>query len=49
MRSQITLGPMLQAAIDENPGAQVIVKTHPEVSSGRKRGYLSHVQPMQLP
>jgi capsular polysaccharide export protein len=40
---------MLQAAIDENPGAQVIVKTHPEVSSGRKRGYLSHVQPMQLP
>jgi capsular polysaccharide export protein len=40
---------MLQAAIDENPGAQVIVKTHPEVSSGRKRGYLGHVQPMQLP
>lgn len=40
---------MLQAAIDENPGAQVIVKTHPEVSSGCKRGYLSHVQPIQLP
>jgi capsular polysaccharide export protein len=40
---------MLQAAIDENPGAQVIVKTHPEVSSGRKRGYLSHMQPMRLP
>jgi capsular polysaccharide export protein len=44
-----TFAHMLQAAIDENPGAQVIVKTHPEVSSGRKRGYLSHVQPMQLP
>ena len=40
---------MLQAAIDENPGAQVIVKTHPEVSIGRKRGYLSHMQPMRLP
>ena len=43
-----TFAHMLQAAIDENPGAQVIVKTHPEVSSGRKRGYLSHVQPTQL-
>lgn len=44
-----TFAHMLQAAIDENPSAQVIVKTHPEVSSGRKRGYLSHVQPMPLP
>jgi capsular polysaccharide export protein len=44
-----TFARMLQAAIDENPSAQVIVKTHPEVSSGRKRGYLSPVQPMPLP
>ncbi len=44
-----TFDHMLQAAIYENPGAQVIVKTHPEVSSGRKRGYLSHMQPMRLP
>lgn len=39
---------MLQAAIDENPGAQVWVKTHPEVASGRKQGYLSHVRATAL-
>jgi len=47
--SERSFAQMLQAAIDENPGAQVIVKTHPEVSSGRKCGYLSHAQPKQLP
>lgn len=35
---------MLQAALDDNPAATVYVKTHPEVSAGRKAGYLSHVQ-----
>lgn len=30
---------MLQAALDENPGCQVMLKVHPEVASGRKRGY----------
>ena len=30
----------LQAARDENPDALVVLKTHPEVSAGRKRGYL---------
>lgn len=35
---------MLQAALDENPQATIYVKTHPEVSSGRKGGYLTHVQ-----
>ncbi len=35
---------MLDSARKENPGATVYVKTHPEVSSGRKRGYLTHVQ-----
>ena len=44
-----TFACMLQAAIDENPGAHVIVKTHPEVSNGRKRGCLGHVLPMKLP
>lgn len=44
-----TFSDMLQAAIDENPGAQVWVKTHPEVSLGRKRGYLSDVLPIGLP
>jgi capsular polysaccharide export protein len=36
---------MLAAALDENPQATVYVKTHPEVSSGRKGGYLTRVQP----
>lgn len=31
---------MVEAAITENPGARVIAKLHPEVVSGRKRGYL---------
>jgi capsular polysaccharide export protein len=32
---------MVEAAVAENPEARVIVKLHPEVSSGRKRGYLA--------
>lgn len=35
---------MLAAARAENPQATIYVKTHPEVSSGRKGGYLSQVQ-----
>jgi capsular polysaccharide export protein len=35
---------MLAAARRENPGATVYVKTHPEVTSGRKKGHLSSVQ-----
>lgn len=35
---------MLAAARAENPSATVYVKTHPEVSAGRKSGYLSEVQ-----
>jgi capsular polysaccharide export protein len=35
---------MLQAALAENPLATIYVKTHPEVSSGRKTGYLTEVQ-----
>ncbi|MGH8640786.1 MAG: hypothetical protein ACRET6_03685, partial [Burkholderiales bacterium] len=34
-----TFGRMLQAALDENPEASVVVKIHPDVFSGRKRGY----------
>ncbi len=40
-----TFKAMLAAAQAENPKATVYVKTHPEVSSGRKRGYLADVQP----
>jgi capsular polysaccharide export protein len=35
---------MLAAAYAENPDAVIYVKTHPEVSAGRKGGYLSAVQ-----
>lgn len=35
---------MLQAARDENPEATIYVKTHPEVSSGRKGGHLSAIR-----
>jgi capsular polysaccharide export protein len=31
---------MLKAAIDEHPEADIIVKTHPDVVAGKKRGYL---------
>lgn len=40
-----TFEAMLVAALDENPQATVYVKTHPEVTSGRKGGYLTRVQP----
>ncbi len=32
---------MLRAAIDENPGAEIVVKIHPEVIAGTKQGYLT--------
>jgi len=31
---------MLEAAIDENPGRIIVVKLHPEVLAGKKKGYL---------
>lgn len=34
---------MLAAARQENPDATIYIKTHPEVSQGAKRGYLSNV------
>ena len=40
-----TFTAMLTAALEENPGATVYVKTHPEVSAGRKGGYLTEVLP----
>jgi len=39
-----TFARMLDAAREENPGAMVYVKTHPEVSSGAKRGYYATVK-----
>ena len=34
---------MLAAARSENPGAEIVVKLHPEVVSGRKKGHLADV------
>lgn len=39
-----TFATMLAAACAENPHATIYVKTHPEVTSGRKRGYLSQAR-----
>ncbi len=41
LASVASFGSMLAAAREENPDAEILVKTHPEVTSGRKRGYLS--------
>lgn len=38
---------MLKAAIDDNPDATVLVKTHPDVLSGKKTGYLSGLPDME--
>lgn len=42
--SEHSFAAMLAAARAENQDAIIYVKTHPEVSSGRKSGYLTHVQ-----
>ena len=34
---------MLEAAVAENPQGRIIVKLHPEVTSGHKRGYLDRI------
>jgi capsular polysaccharide export protein len=34
---------MLQAAQDENPHAEIVVRTHPDVVSGRRKGYLGEL------
>ena len=35
---------MFDAACVENPGAEIVVKLHPEVVSGRKQGHLAHIR-----
>ncbi len=34
---------MLKAALDNHPDCRVLLKTHPDVAAGRKRGYLGEV------
>ena len=40
---------MLQAALDENPGCQVLIKTHPDVFAGKKRGHFDLRQVAENP
>jgi capsular polysaccharide export protein len=42
--SEASFADMLHAALLENPTATIYVKTHPEVSAGRKGGYLTEIQ-----
>jgi len=41
MASPVSFGEMLSAAETENPGAEILVKVHPEVVVGRKKGHLT--------
>ncbi|MBA8666645.1 capsular polysaccharide biosynthesis protein [Holosporaceae bacterium 'Namur'] len=43
LSNAITFQNMLEAAIDENPSTTVLVKTHPEVVAGYKKGYLTEL------
>ncbi|NTV96353.1 MAG: capsular polysaccharide biosynthesis protein [Thiobacillus sp.] len=36
---------MLEAALDEHPEAEILLKVHPEVFAGRKRGYFERLSP----
>ncbi|MEM1201534.1 MAG: capsular polysaccharide biosynthesis protein, partial [Pseudomonadota bacterium] len=39
---------MLEAARDENPGAKIVVKSHPETVAGTRTGYLSDAKGCQI-
>lgn len=41
---QAVFGAMLEAALAENPHAEIWVKTHPDVLTGKKQGYLPAAQ-----
>lgn len=38
---EIAFARMLESAMDENPDAQIVLRTHPDVVAGRRKGYLS--------
>ncbi|OXY82102.1 capsular polysaccharide biosynthesis protein [Oceanimonas doudoroffii] len=42
LASEASFTNMLAAARAENPSAQIIVRTHPDVLLGKKQGYLTH-------
>lgn len=44
MASAATFTEMYKRALNDNPRATIYIKTHPQVSSGEKKGYLSDVR-----
>lgn len=44
LASDETFPRMLEAAIEENPEADILVKTHPESTSGGRKGYYNEVR-----
>ncbi|MBQ7618230.1 MAG: capsular polysaccharide biosynthesis protein, partial [Desulfovibrio sp.] len=46
LANEATFTTMLQAALNEHPSALILVKVHPDVLSGRKKGYF---KPSHLP
>lgn len=40
---------MLEAAVEENPGCTIMLKVHPEVMAGRKRGHFDPAELARLP
>lgn len=40
-----TFEKMLNAAIEENPDADIIIKTHPDTKTGARTGYYSNIKP----
>jgi capsular polysaccharide export protein len=43
LADESTFRDMVQAALDENPEAEVVVKTHPDVLKGYRKGYLGNI------
>ncbi|HEV8315232.1 MAG TPA: capsular polysaccharide biosynthesis protein, partial [Burkholderiaceae bacterium] len=44
---EVSFARMLDAALDEHPGQPVLVKVHPDVLAGRKRGHFERLSPGQ--
>lgn len=44
LASSDTFGEMLEAARQENPASEILVKLHPEVVAGRKRGHFTSLR-----
>lgn len=42
--NEVSFHCMLERALDENPGAEILVKLHPDTIAGVKRGYLSELR-----